>query len=150
MHKERHEYLRLAKKSDCEQLFCWANEREVRKASFQTGLIAWETHVEWFRKMMENENIIQFIYERDEEPVGQVRLDIQGDCGVISYSIASEFRGQGMGKRMIAMLEKKVKKDYPALQALRAEVKWENNASKNVFEKMNFKESEIIYTKMLR
>lgn len=143
------EKLRLATKEDMTLLFQWANDRNVRNASFCTEPITWETHVEWFQQMMESQDILQFIYECDDKAVGQVRLRIQNEVGFVSYSIASEYRGNGKATQMLTLLENLVKKEYPQLKELAAEVKCENMASRKVFEKLEYVEKVIVYKKKL-
>lgn len=143
------ERLRLATNEDMALLFEWANDRSVRNLSFCTEPIAWETHVEWFQQMMHSQDVIQFIYECDDKMVGQVRLRIQNGTGLISYSIASEYRGNGKATQMLTLLERIVKKEYPKLKELVAEVKEENLASQRVFEKLEYGEKVIVYKKKL-
>lgn len=143
------EKLRLATKEDMTLLYQWANDRSVRNASFCTEPITWETHVEWFQQMMKSKNMIQFIYECDDKIVGQVRLRIENEIGLISYSIAAEYRGTGKATRMLALLESLVKKEYSQLKELVAEVKCENMASRKVFEKLEYEEKVLVYKKKL-
>lgn len=146
MEKER---LRAANYGDRELLFHWVNDRSVRAVSFQTEEITWETHVAWFEKMMADTDTMQFIYEYEGMPVGQVRLNVQNGKGVISYSIAANFRGTGKAQRMLALLEKMIKSEYPDIHELDAEVKSENIASRRAFENMNYQENVILYKKIL-
>ena len=94
------ERLRLATNEDMALLFEWANDRSVRNLSFCSEPISWEMHVEWFQQMMHSQDVIQFIYECDDKLVGQVRLRIHNGAGLISYSIASEYRGNGKATQM--------------------------------------------------
>ena len=149
MSKMNSERLRIATSEDMELLFRWVNDESVRKASFQTELITWETHVEWFERIMKSENIFQFIYECDGKEVGQVRLKIQNETGLISYSIAPEWRGAGKATRMLNLLEGLIKNKYPYIKELTAEVKSKNIASRRVFEKLEYGENAIVYKKRL-
>ena len=97
------ERLRLATNEDMAVLFEWANDRSVRNLSFCSEPISWETHVEWFQQMMHSQDVIQFIYECDDKMVGQVRLRIHNGAGLISYSIASEYRGNGKATQMLTL-----------------------------------------------
>lgn len=143
------ERLRLATNEDMALLFEWANDRSVRNLSFCSEPISWETHVEWFQQMMHSQDVIQFIYECDDKLVGQVRLRIHNGAGLISYSIASEYRGNGKATQMLKLLERIVKKEYPELKELVAEVKEENLASRRVFEKLEYGGKVIVYKKKL-
>lgn len=143
------ERLRKATEADKERLFLWANDRQVRKASFQSEEIAWEEHVAWFDRMMHDEDVCQFIYEQEGIPVGQIRLNLEKRAARISYSIAKEHRGKGNAKRMLNCLEREVRNSYPEIQELIADVKCENLASRSVFEQLNYGENKIQYRKRL-
>lgn len=143
------EKLRTVTNEDMKLLFQWANDSSVRNASFCTEPITWETHVKWFENMMEAEDVIQLIYEYNEKPVGQVRLKIKDGTGLISYSIAPEYRGCGRATQMLKLLESFVKKEYPFVRELVAEVKQENEASRKVFEKLEYGDGAVVYRKSL-
>ena len=53
MGEGRHCFLREAKWEDMEQLFLWANDKEVRKNSFSMEPISYEEHQEWYEKKLE-------------------------------------------------------------------------------------------------
>lgn len=143
------ERLRRVTETDKERLFHWANDRQVREASFQTGEIAWGEHEAWFDRMMRDEKVCQFIYEQDGIPVGQVRLNLENQTARISYSIAKEYRGKGNAKRMLHCMEKEIRNGYPMVKELVADVKCENAASRSVFEQLGYGETKIQYQKRL-
>lgn len=143
------EQLRKATEADRERLFYWANDRQVREASFRTGEIIWEEHVAWFERMMQDEDVCQFIYEREGNPIGQVRLNMEDGRARISYSIAKEYRGKGNATRMLHCMEEEVRKRYPKIQWLTADVKCGNFASRRVFEQLGYGESNIQYEKRM-
>lgn len=146
---EKMEQLRKATEADKERLFHWANDRQVREASFQTGEIAWEEHEAWFDRMMRDEKVCQFIYEQDGIPVGQVRLNLENQTARISYSIAKEYRGKGYAKRMLNCMEREIRNSYPMIHKLIADVKCINTASRCVFEQLGYGEDKIQYQKRL-
>ena len=87
-------YLRDATQSDMDLLYAWANDPAVRKNSFKSNPIPYEDHIKWFKHIMEDDNVLQFIMMDDEKPVGQIRLNVDGDEAEIGYSIAAECRGK--------------------------------------------------------
>lgn len=127
-------YLRDVEESDLDLLFWWVNEEEVRKGSFHTGDIPYEEHKEWFMDMLGREDVRQFIYMQGEEPIGQARIRLRGEEAEISYSIASQYRCMGHGRRMVSALREKVQEGYPNVKRLIARVKPENTASQKVFQ----------------
>lgn len=127
-------YLRKAEYSDMDLLFGWANDPTVRSNSFNTSSIPYDDHVKWFKKMMENDKILQFIMMYDTTPIGQIRLNIDGDEAEIGYSIAKEYRGQGYGHSILRLVAEVVDKEHQEIKYLIAKVKPENIASNKLFQ----------------
>lgn len=127
-------FLREALQSDIDLLFEWTNDPIVRKNSFQTEKIPYNTHREWFDRMMENKNIVQYILMDGEEPVGQIRLIIDGDEAEIGYSISAIHRQKGYGRLILQLILEEAKHRYPEIKTLIAKVKPTNIASKKLFE----------------
>lgn len=144
------ECLRLVRKEDVELLFEWANDPVVRQNAFSTEPISYENHVHWFQNKLQDEDCRIYIFMKEDCAIGQIRLDgITEEKTGIDYSIASEFRGQGFGRKMLQLLEEKIRQDLPKVQVLMAEVKRENHASKQVFLKNDFQEAYTVYEKFL-
>ena len=108
-------YLRDAMQQDVDILFMWANDTDVRKNSFKSDTISYEDHVKWFKRIMEEDRVLQFIMMDDETPVGQIRLNLKDEEAEIGYSIASEFRGKGYGHRILQLVALKIKTEYPQI-----------------------------------
>lgn len=143
-------YLRPAMFADCDLLFQWANDSDVRINSFHSEPIEYHTHVQWFQSKLNSTDCDMYLYVCKQTAVGQIRLDYRNGKGQISYSIAKEYRGQGYGKKMLFMIEKEVEKK---VQYLTAFVKKENQASQLVFERLGYvradQEDIIFYQKKL-
>ena len=128
MGEGRHCFLREAKWEDMEQLFLWANDKEVRKNSFSMEPISYEEHQEWYVKKLD---------------------DAQG--AEISYSIAPEYRGHGYGKELISLAEQEVRRwaEMSGKAVIKAQVKPENQASNKIFTKAGYEIYSIGYQKIL-
>lgn len=127
-------YLREATQSDIDILYEWANDPIVRQNSFHSETIPYHVHQEWFAHMMEDENTIQYILMADGEPVGQIRLSIDGNEAEIGYSISSQHRRKGYGRMILQLIVEEVNQKFPNVEKLVAKVKPENIASKKLFE----------------
>lgn len=127
-------YLREAAQQDMDLLFGWANDPVVRANSFTVDPIPYESHVAWFQRMMKDDSALQYILMDGEVPVGQIRLNINGEEAEIGYSVASEFRGKGYGRKMLQLVLEKVNEERPGIRKLVAKVKPENAASAKLFE----------------
>ena len=76
-------YLRNADSQDIDLLFQWANERTVRKNAFSPAEITYEEHCRWFAQILAREDARQYIFMCEEEPVGQIRVTVEGSKAVI-------------------------------------------------------------------
>lgn len=133
-------YLRKAQISDINILYDWVNDSEVRKNAFNSKLISYQEHVAWFYRMMADPNQMQYILVLGDDPVGQIRLMVNGDEAEIDYSISKTARGCGYGKDIIRLVKEATIADYPLVKRLVGKVKPTNVVSYRCFEKNGFKE----------
>ena len=77
--------IRKVSEKDKEKLFGWANDREVRRWSFNPDGIEYQDHLEWFSKNMADENHLMYIFDIFEESIGLVRLKKDFNHIVLSY-----------------------------------------------------------------
>ena len=138
--------LREATQEDMDLLYRWANDPEVRKQSFRTEPIPYETHVNWFRRMMDDPAVLQFILEEDGVPAGQIRLNTDGGEAEIGYSIAAECRGRGLGRQMLRMTAELVREEHPEIRKLTAKVKPGNGSSNALCESEGYEKAYTCYT----
>lgn len=137
---------------DSDLLLKWANDPVVRQNSFQTHEILPEEHYAWFNNVLHSTNIrIYILY--DQKPVGTVRVKYSGGTAEISYSICSEFRGKGYGTKIIQFAELEIIRNHE-IGCILAEVKDANIASRRIFQKLNYYETNHDgywqYTKQLK
>lgn len=125
--------LRKVEQKDLDLLYQWANDPIVRQNSFNSNLIPYDDHVSWFDRMINNPSVIQYIMMEKDIPIGQIRLNVDGESAEIGYSIATEYRGQGYGRKILELVLDKVKQDHPEIKKLIAKVKPENNVSNRLF-----------------
>ncbi|RPI77438.1 MAG: UDP-2,4-diacetamido-2,4,6-trideoxy-beta-L-altropyranose hydrolase, partial [Desulfobacteraceae bacterium] len=131
--------LRLAQETDCQLFLRWANEPYVRAMSFYSELISEQTHSEWFRAKLGNRNSRLWVAENaDGIPVGQIRFDKKDRNAVVSLSLDPEFRGLGLGARLIRLGCRDMSRD-PGISAFMALIKEENISSYQAFTKAGFK-----------
>lgn len=93
--------MRPARMDDAELLWRWANDPDVRGNAFQQEPIPWETHVAWLEGKLASGTSRLWVFSAGDEPVGQVRVDLEGEDAVIDISVASGRRGRGYGRRML-------------------------------------------------
>ena len=133
-------FVERAVESDALLYWHWANEERVRECAFNQEFIDWDEHKKWFDDCINNKDIILVLIKSNFGSIGQVRFE-QTDLGsTISYSLAKQFRGLGLGK---VILKKAI--DYLQNElsfTLIGEVKYGNIASKKVFESLGFKRKD--------
>lgn len=132
-------WLRRVREDDCKLLWEWANDPEVRAASFSMDPIPWEEHLEWFSRKLHDPNCLIFIALDDQDnPVGQVRFDVDetGEAE-IDVSIDKSKRGSGYGSLLIRRALEEIFRVRP-IRTVHAFVKLNNERSVRAFEKANF------------
>jgi len=132
--------LRRGHADDIRLLWEWANDPEVRTASFSSAPIPWETHVRWFgEKFGEGKSL--FLIAEDEEgvPFGQVRFDLNGGDAELSISVARGKRGLGLAVPLIDAAVREMLMD-DRCGRVHAFVKPENAASAKAFERAGFEQ----------
>ncbi len=99
--------MRPATLGDADRLLAWRNDPAVRAASHSTGPVEAAGHRRWLERILADADRQLFIAEEDGVPVGSVRADADSGAGggkLLSWTVAPEARGRGVGKRMLAAL----------------------------------------------
>ncbi len=122
--------LRLATLEDAQILFEWRNDSLVRAASHNQDEVSFENHLSWLKKSLKNPTRELYIVEENGIRIGTIRSDWDDGAYTLSWTIDSEFRNKGFGKRMVCLLVKKIK------VPLRAEVKVGNTPSIKIAEEV--------------
>jgi UDP-2,4-diacetamido-2,4,6-trideoxy-beta-L-altropyranose hydrolase len=133
--------LRPAQENDSPLLWEWANDPQVRAASFSSADIPWASHVAWFAEKLQQDQCHIFIAEDEKgTPIGQIRFDgrADGDCE-IDVSIAKAWRGRGFAASLIRQAVPLVLNAGHCAR-LHALVKRENVASVKAFEIAGFQQ----------
>jgi RimJ/RimL family protein N-acetyltransferase len=136
-------HLMKATWSDKDLLYEWANEPVTRQNSIHTDRIEYEEHLVWLGMKLKDKDCDLYLYYFGEIPIGQLRFDYEGDCGWISYSIDSRYRGQGHGSMLLKLAEQEVKDNRPEIRCLAGIVKKDNLASQKKFEELNYEKTVL-------
>ncbi len=145
--------LREVKKEDIDLLYEWVNDLSVRKNSFQQDYISYQEHKKWFNNKMNSLSSYIFIYQKNSIPIGQIRIDINNNVGIIDFSIDNNYRGKGYGTKLLKQVIKKINNKKISIKKVIAEVKYRNKASQRAFEKAGYcsveEEECIMYYKSI-
>lgn len=117
----------------------WANEKEVRSSSFQSGEISLEDHMKWFEKKISDPACIMLLFEGDDQmPAGQVRLQAEEeDSYVIGISVDAAHRGKGYASAMLLAASEYFFGLHPQGK-IHAYIKQDNFASVRAFENAGY------------
>lgn len=134
--------LRPIKEEDCDLLFEWLNDREVRQMSFDTKPVLYDEHKKWFSKVLYSTLAHIFIICVDEKPVGQIRINIEKSDGIISFSIDKNYRGRGYGSEALRRIIDIVKEQKIKVNRMVGKVKYSNMYSRKAFHNADYKSLE--------
>ena len=114
---------------DALTLYRWRNDPLVLEQSGNTKPVTWYEHFEWLDKVLKSPDYKLWIFEVDNNPVGQIRFSREDNLAVLSYSISLFPRGRGYGVDMVRMGTRLVLQEWSEVHTLWANVKWTNIAS---------------------
>jgi len=133
-----HLRVRRACFQDAELLWQWANDPTVRMSSFHPGSIPLGEHIEWYKKKLTSPNTRIWMLELDQVPVAQIRYDrLCTDTAEISFSIAADYRGKGLGTRALVLTSGMACREL-GVKRLKGVVFSSNEASVRTFTKSGF------------
>lgn len=138
--------------SDCKLVFSLSNDPVVRSVSFNQNKIAYENHVEWYKKTIKDSNtlfLLVFENETENNFIGQLRFKRDSENSetcLISLSITEEYRGKGIGTQFLQLGIDKLHIDWKMIKNIIAEVKADNIPSNMLFRKQGFELESSINT----
>lgn len=97
-------HLRPATLDDAKVLFAWRNDLDTRQNSRHAAEVRWDDHLAWLTRTVNGEVPGRLLYvavDTDGHLIGTVRADEEGGVTEVSYTIAPEWRGHGLGKTMV-------------------------------------------------
>jgi len=131
--------IKPAKESDCELIWHWVNDQDVRNSAFCSDLIPFEDHKKWFHSKINEPQSYQFVgYDGSNQPIGQIRFDeLSAREYDVDISIDKRFRERGYGSELIKQAIRELL-NFTNVDIIQSYVKLSNSASKYVFLKAGF------------
>lgn len=120
--------LRPVSIDDADMLLDWRNDPETRKFSVNMAKVKKKNHLLWLVGILNCRHRKIFIAEYNGSPVGTVRSDYHENFHELSWTIAPNARGKGLGKKMVAKFAGTI--EEPIL----AKIKKGNDASIHIAE----------------
>jgi len=139
-------YFREANLEDTELLFHLRNDEEVRKNSIQKSPLEWDKHIEWIKKILNDDSKYLYLFFKNNNFIGQVRFDVFDDCANINISINKFFRGYGLSRDLLLESIEKFFDTNKCIKEIIAYIRPENEASIKSFTNIGFQfddEAEI-------
>ncbi|WP_343564180.1 MULTISPECIES: GNAT family N-acetyltransferase [Kiloniella] len=135
--------IREAVFGDWEKLLEWVNSPEsLSNKKLTARTIPESDHKHWLQSVLGTDNIHLFIILDQDQPVGQMRFQKQGEQSasfVIDIYIEKTFRGRDLAcKALNAGMQRLRKLHAPATLTFVAEVRTTNTASLSLFRKLGF------------
>jgi len=100
--------LRPATAADAELLLEWRNDPDTRKSSIETEKIKKVEHISWLSSVLDSRDRQLLIAEEKGVAVGTIRADLSDGVYQLSWTVAPDARGRGLGKQMVAMLARRI------------------------------------------
>ncbi|WP_094752110.1 GNAT family N-acetyltransferase [Psychromonas sp. CD1] len=126
--------LRLATVNDADLLLKLRNDTTTQMASHITSTVKYSTHVQWLRILLQDPLRKLYIAEKNKIAVGSLRSVLELGRYELSWTVAAEYRGQGIGKQMVSILANEIK------APICAELKKGNVASAKIAEFVGMKQ----------
>ena len=96
--------LRLATADDEALLLRWRNDPATVRACLSAAPVSSLTHKAWLANLLKDPSRRLYVASCDGTPAGTVRVDLlQNDVTELSWTVAPEMRGRGVGKGMVKM-----------------------------------------------
>jgi len=141
--------IRIANESDSPKLFEWRNHQTIRAVSKNAAPIAWADHQSWFAKIQADRSRVLLIGEIDNEPVGVVRFDKEGETALISIYLVPEGGFKGQGCNLLLSAEEWLKTHHADVKSIHAEVLGANAASQRLFMGVDYRLESMHFLKEL-
>lgn len=135
--------LRPVRPTDRRRIWDWANDPQVRQASFSPEPIPWADHVAWFdRQLAADAGPFWLAMNEDETAVGQIRFELaSADEADVHIAVRQGQRGRGVGASLIELATQRFFQQSPVAR-VHAYIRPENAASLHAFRRAGYQPAE--------
>lgn len=141
--------LRQATERDATLLFEGRNAAHVRQWAFNRDLIDWDSHVAWLASSLRNIQRLILIGDTPRGPVGMVRYDREGDSVEVSIYLFDGHAGVGWGQVLLVSGERLLRRHWPGIRLIQAQVLADNAVSVSLFQKAGYAQAERHFQRVL-
>lgn len=141
--------IRYPNVSDAEKLHRYINElsEERTYVSFQGEEISLEDEIQYVKsstKKIEEKKSVQLVVECRDQIIGVAGIEskprVNSHVGVLGISIAKDFRGKGIGRKLIESVLDEAKKNLTHLKIIHLECFANNETACSLYKSVGFKE----------
>jgi RimJ/RimL family protein N-acetyltransferase len=137
--RSRDVVLRPAGADDESLLLDWANDADVRASSFDSHVIAADTHHVWLARRLADAEVGLYVAEDDRGPWGQIRFEPREQGTVeLGFSIDATRRGEGLAAPLLRAGARRAFADLPGADRIVGRVRPENHRSARAFDAAGF------------
>lgn len=95
-------FLRNANINDLKDVFVLSNKDYVRQYSINKDKILWDNHVNWFKSVLEDNNLVFYVVtDFSNSFLGQIRYKLDNDYATVSLSLTEKLRGKGLSRMIL-------------------------------------------------
>jgi len=141
--------IRFANSKDNKSIFNWRNNKLTREMFFESKIITFKDHSNWFKETLANKNKKIYVGELNGKKIGICRFDFnkKNSSSEVSINMNPKMRSLGLGKRFLFQcIEFYLSTDN---HELFAKIKSKNKASLKIFDYVGFNISsevnDIVY-----
>lgn len=146
--KELNIHLRPVTMVDCQNVFDWRNNKEVRNGAINHAKISYAEHQAWFEKTLKRNDVYFLIAEFSaNDPLGTLRFDIRESIAEISIYLTPDYIGKGWGKTLLIKGEAWLKAFHPEILIIEAKILATNKRSQKLFVNSGFGEYLSVFRK---
>ena len=131
--------LRSATRQDADLLLGLRNDPLTVRYSRSGRAVTEDEHRKWIEERIAGDSPNVWIAIAEGEPVGQTRIDVDGETGEVGIVVAPSARGRGFAATILEALTAKARQQR-GLRRLVAQVHTENTASLRAFQSAGFDE----------
>ena len=127
-----------AEKKHVNDLFAWRNDLHTRKMSMSSELISFESHLIWFRSILDDKNQFLYIGLNEVDKIGFCRFNLNQKemIAEVSINLNPSMRGKKYSFQLLSLTMEQYFKEQKT--DLIANIKKENLASIRLFVKSGF------------
>jgi UDP-2,4-diacetamido-2,4,6-trideoxy-beta-L-altropyranose hydrolase len=130
--------LRRTIESDCRSSWDWANDGGEHSVP-----ITWERHMQWFRaRLADPKSILYTALNRQGDPMGMVRYQLDGTRAILSINLGTAFRGRGNGRKLLFLTTEELFQNF-GVTAIEGFVRLSNQPSIGLFEQTGFRKAGV-------